>query len=228
MARSSRHTPPAPQYIPAEIEGFLAVLDQLNGYVVSTHDTHVATVKRADQLSADPAEAVAAVRKMDAAMSGPAADVYRMLRRYGYHRAVIQSDARQFFSYYTLTKLTEAGHLVMVWSEEGLPYYTTPVRFDTLTITFQSDRGELIPTAPDRELQRRREALAAMPSHIRRARCEHGLQTGDCGICGPVEAWECDWGTCRANAVTRCAGRRVCEECAFVAFAVAGKRLPEP
>jgi hypothetical protein len=107
----------------------------------------------------------------------------------------------------------------MVWSRQGLPFYLTPERYRelwALPITFQYDSGEMIPTVPWSELGRRQERLEAMQHRARYAPCElHNVGTGNCPICAPVEEFECDWGGCRANVVTRVSfsgsSRSVCE-----------------
>jgi hypothetical protein len=100
-----------------------------------------------------------------------------------------------------------------------MPFYITPERYQELRdlpITFQHDTGGMIPTVPAAELARRCERLEAMRDRARYALCElHGVGTGNCPICAPVEDFECDWGGCRANVVTRLiwrgSGRSVCE-----------------
>lgn len=227
MTRTTRIQPPPPHYLTAETGTVHQVTDRLNGYTVSEHLTTEAAETAARQLNTDPAAAIAAARALDDAQTGPAAEIRRSLRRYGYRWALVQSSAVDLHRYSELTALTEAGLLAMVWSHQGTPYYTTPERFSELSLTYVDDGGKQFPTAVASELTRRRERLLAMSDRLRYMPCEdHGIATGRCAICGPVEEWECDWGSCRANAVTRVAGQRACEQCARTALWVFGKPLP--
>ncbi|MET7621961.1 hypothetical protein [Streptomyces sp. NPDC005408] len=225
MPRTSRTQPPPPQYLTTQTGTGHQVTDRLNGYPLSEHPTAEAAQAAAEQLNTDPAAAIAAARALDDEQTGPAADVRRLLRRYGYGWCLVQSDAAALHSRYQLREYLEAGHLVMVWSHRGLPFYTTPERYRELRIVFQEDERELIPTAVESTLQRHRERLNAMPRSQRYAVCEtHAYSVGHC--CPPREEWECDWGGCSANAVTKIAGRPVCEGCAHQLAYVSGVSLP--
>lgn len=218
MSRPPRTTIP-PRYttaLPLAGHGH-RVIDIRNGYTL-TERTYADTARlAAKELNTffPPPAAIAAVRALDDAQTGPAAHVLRSLRRYGYNWALEQCDAITLHSYRELTALKMAGYLNMVWSPQGKPFYVAPARYQALPIVFRHDTDEMIPTVPESELGRRRERLAAMPSKERYSPCElHGINTGKCAICGPVEAWECEWGTCWANAVTISTGRPMCERCA--------------
>lgn len=215
MPRTRTTPAPAPRYVTTTANDRHQVADRFHGYALSTHDDPDTARRTAELLNTTPAAACAAVRALDAAQTGPAAEVRRSLRRYGYRWALQQGDAIALHGYHQLTELTAGQHLAMVWTPAGMPYYVTPERFAQLPIRWVDDEREIIPTAPAAELTRYRERLMAMPPHKRHQLCElHGLATGWCLICGPGEAWECDWGTCRANAVTTSAGRPLCERCA--------------
>jgi hypothetical protein len=219
MPRAARTLTAAPHYVTASTGGRHQVTDRLNGHALSEHANPQAAERAAQLLNTDPAAALAAVRALDDAQTGPAAHVRRTLRRYGYRWALVQSEATDRHSYHELTDLTAAGHLVMVWSTQGLPFYLTPERYQELRdlpTTFQYDTREMIPTAPAAELGRRYERLEAMRDRARYALCElHNVGTGNCPICAPVEDFECDRGGCRANVVTRVSfagsSRNVCE-----------------
>jgi hypothetical protein len=217
MPRTARTVTAAPHYVATATGGRHQVTDRVNGYALSEHADPEAADRAAQLLNTDPAAAVAAVRALDQAQTGPAADARRTLRRYGYRWALVQSEAENRRC--EMAALTAAGHLVMVWSRQGLPFYVTPERYRELRdlpITFQFDTGEMIPTVPAAELSRRNERLEAMRDRERYALCElHNVGTGNCPLCAPVEDFECDWGGCRANVVTRVSfsgsSRSVCE-----------------
>ncbi|WP_433573736.1 hypothetical protein [Streptomyces sp. CA-251247] len=227
MSRSSRMQPPPPQYLTATGGTGHQVTDRLNGYTLTEYATAQEAEAAVELLNTDPVAALAAVRTLDEAQSGPAATARRMLRRYGYNWCLEQRYAIDLHSHSELSELITAGHLAMVWSHRGLPFYTTPERYRELNIVFQYDTGEMIPTAVESTLQRRPIRLHAMPDHLRNAQCEtHAYSVGRC--CPPIEEWECSWGYCGSNAVTKIARRRVCERCASVAASVAGIRLALP
>ncbi|MFE7759389.1 hypothetical protein [Streptomyces sp. NPDC057429] len=216
MARLRRTTIP-PRYTTAPpLAGHgHRVVDTRNGYTLTERPSVETARLAAGELNTSPRAAVNAVRALDDAQTGPAAHVLRSLRRYGYHWALEQREANILHRYWELKELTEAGHLAMVWSLQGKPFYVTPERYQALPIVFLEDTGKKFPAVPESELGRRRERLEAMPSKERYSPCElHGINTGKCAICMPVEAWECDWGTCWANSVTVIEGRPMCERCA--------------
>ncbi|MFD7556502.1 hypothetical protein ACFV9E_18430 [Streptomyces sp. NPDC059835] len=214
---ASRSTPapaPAAPYTVVAAAGGFRVVDSRHGYALAEHETEAAAVVRALQLAEDPDVAVAAVRALDAAQCGPAADARRILRRYGYRWALVESDMRELRPYESdlsdtdLADLLAEGHLVMVWDLRGLPFYTTPERYAELELTWIEDEGERFPAAPLAELQRPTPRLD-LAREGRREVCDHGLAMYRCALCGPREAYECQWGTCTANAVAR----GVCERC---------------
>ncbi|MFB8026899.1 MULTISPECIES: hypothetical protein [unclassified Streptomyces] len=217
MSRLPKATIP-PLYItapPLTGHGY-RIVDTRSGYTLAEHPDADAARLTAEEFNTSPRAAVNAVRALDEAQSGPAAHVRRNLRRYGYKWALEQCEAITLHSFGELTTLTEAGHLSMVWSIEGKPFYVTPERYRALPIVIlPDDGGEKFPRAPESELDRRRARLEAMPPKVRYSPCElHGIGTGKCAICGPVEDWQCDWGGCWANAVTKISGRSMCERCA--------------
>ncbi|MGW2563431.1 hypothetical protein ACWCXB_30250 [Streptomyces sp. NPDC001514] len=113
------------------------------------------------------------------------------------------------FSHRRLEALVSDGHLAMVFSPAGRPYYTTPERFDQLSPRWVRDGEESFPTAEPARLERPRPALAALPQRQRRELCElHGIALWRCLLCGPREDFECQWGECTANRVTA-----YCERC---------------
>ncbi|GHB30859.1 MULTISPECIES: hypothetical protein [Streptomyces] len=218
MARLPRTTVP-PRYstaLPLLAGHGHRVVDTRSGYTLTERPDADAARLAAEEFNTSPRAAVNAVRALDEAQSGPAAHVLRSLRRYGYQWALEQREAVTLHSYHELAGLIEAGHLAMVWSIQGRPFYVTPERFrDLPTVFLEEDTGNEFPSVPESELDRRRARLEAMPSKERYSPCElHGINTGKCAICRPVEEWQCDWGTCWANAVTRIEGRQMCERCA--------------
>ncbi|MFF8674209.1 hypothetical protein [Streptomyces sp. NPDC015242] len=211
---SRHHRPKSPvRYAAAEHAGAHQVVDQLHGYALSSHTTREAAEAAARELAADPAAAIAAVEALDAAQSGPAAAERRILRRYGYAWSVRQDemlDLMREFSYRRLETLVCAGHLALVFSPAGQPYYTTPERFEQLSPRWIRDGQESFPAAELSRLERPRPARQALPPRERYAPCElHGITLWRCMLCGPRENFECQWGACTANRITA-----YCEQCA--------------
>ncbi|MFF9690423.1 hypothetical protein [Streptomyces sp. NPDC014623] len=191
------------------------IVDTRSGYTLTERPDAAAAQLTAEEFNTSPSAAINAVRALDNTQSGPAAHVLRSLRRYGYQWALEERDARTLHRFWELDELTEAGHLTMVWSTEGKPFYVAPQRYQALPIGILEDSGKKYPCVPESELGRRRVLLEAIPLKERYALCElHGIATGRCAICMPREEWECDWGTCWANAVTVIKGRPMCERCA--------------
>jgi hypothetical protein len=216
VARGSiSRTVNAPQYTAVVMNGMPVVYDRINGYALSHHPSAEEAQRAAAGMNSTPAAAIAAVCALDESQTGPAAEFRRLLRRYGYGWAMETRDAAALVASFRTKEMARKGSIVMVWSSKGLPYYTTPERYSELPITFVQGAGDTFPTAPLAMVGRRFERLEAMPPRKRFELCEdHGLQTGTCAICRPKEPWECDYGTCWANAVTVISGRRTCERCA--------------
>ncbi|MGW5136798.1 hypothetical protein [Streptomyces sp. NPDC004135] len=212
MPRPHRSQPPV-RYAAAEHEGAHQVVDQLHGYALSSHTTPEAAEAAARKLTDDPAAAIAAVEALDAAQSGPAAAERRILRRYGYAWSVRQDemlDLMREFGYRRLETLVSAGHLALVFSPAGQPYYTTPERFEQLSPRWIRDGQESFPAAELSRLERPRPARQALPRRERYAPCElHGITLWRCMLCAPRENFECQWGACTANRITA-----YCEQCA--------------
>lgn len=144
-----RPQPPA-RYAVTGHEGAHQVVDQLHGYVLSNHTTRAAAEDAARELAANPTAAVAAVKQLDAAQSSPAASERRILRRHGYAWSLRQDEMLSLmreFSHRRLETLLTAGHLAMVFTPAGLPYYTTPERFDELSPRWVRDGDESFPAA---------------------------------------------------------------------------------
>ncbi|MER6691119.1 hypothetical protein [Streptomyces minutiscleroticus] len=210
----SRHRtqPPAP-YVVAELDGAHHVVDQRHGYALSSHTTRAAAEEIARELTGNPAAAIAAVQDLDAAQTGPAAAERRLLRRYGYAWSLRESDMLDllgdFIYYYRLKELTTAGHLAVVFSPAGMPFYTTPEQFQRLAPRPVRDGKETFPAVDLARLERSRFALSAITQHKRYKPCElHGIALHRCMLCGPREQWECQRGACTANAVTTYCERR--------------------
>ncbi|MFD3923050.1 hypothetical protein [Streptomyces sp. NPDC058595] len=216
--------PPLPRYevTPAD-DGGHHVVDRRHGYALTRHPTASEAGQFARVLASSRTVAVAAVRALDAAQTGPAADVRRTLRRYGYRWALAENGARARHREGHLTELVESGHLSRVWSSVGHPFYCTPERFTELSATWRTYEGGRYPTAPLSELERDRLALGGLPERKRYAPCDlHGITLWACLLCGPRESWECQWGECVANAVTS-----ECERCGLSPVRVgAGPVLP--
>lgn len=210
-----RHPQPPARYGVAEQDGAHQVVDQLHGYALSTHTAHPAAEAAARELASDPAAAIAAVEAVDAAQSGPAAVERKILRRYGYAWSLRQDEMLSLmreFSHHRLEALVAGGHLAMVFSPAGQPFYTTPERFAHLSPRWLRDGNESFPAADLACLERRRPVLELMHQHKRRELCElHGIALGGCLVCGPRERFECQWGECTANRVTV-----YCERCARI------------
>ncbi|GAA3087640.1 hypothetical protein GCM10020000_88100 [Streptomyces olivoverticillatus] len=210
MSTRARVSAPAAPYtaVPADGGGH-QVLDARHGYVLAVHATMAAAGGHARHLAADPAAAVAAVRALDAAQTGPAAAARRLLRRYGYHWTLVESAMRELRPAGTdLARLRAEGHLKMVWDLRGLPFYTTPERYAELDVTYPHSGGERFPAVPLAGLQRPTPRLD-LARAARHEVCDHGLAVWRCALCGPREEYECRWGTCTANAVAQ----GVCERC---------------
>ncbi|MFD8078983.1 hypothetical protein ACFV3E_40790 [Streptomyces sp. NPDC059718] len=221
MPRSSRTAPtPAPQYVTARVGDMHHVQDRINGYSLSRHSTPAEAERAAGDLNASPAAALAAVTLLDAGQTGPAADFRRTLRRFGYAWSLEQCDAFELCSPYALADLVSTGHVRMVWSSQGAPFYTTPERFRRLQVIFHAaEDGDVYPMTPAMALTRRRVRLAAMSDADRRNPCEdHGIAGGRCALCRPREEWECDFAGCSRNAITRVttfgSSRPACAQCA--------------
>lgn len=188
-------------------------MDQLHEYALSSHTTRPGAEAAARELASNPTAAIAAVEALDAAQSGPAATERRILRRYGYAWSLRQDEMLSLmreFSHRCLEALVSDGHLAMVFSPVGQPYYTTPERFDQLSPRWIRDGEESFPASDPARLERPHPALEALPERKRRELCElHGIALWRCLLCGPREAFECHWGGCTANRVTA-----YCERCA--------------
>ncbi|WP_438306579.1 hypothetical protein ACSHXN_43890 (plasmid) [Streptomyces sp. HUAS TT11] len=208
-----RHLQRPVRYAVAEHEGTHQVVDQLHGYALSSHTTHAAAEDTAQELASNPTAAIAAVEALDAAQTGPAATERRILRRYGYAWSLRQDEMLSLlgeFSYHRLEALVSTGHLTVVFSPVGQPFYTTPERFDQLSPRWIGDGQESFPAVDRARLERPRPALKALSERRRRELCElHGIALWRCMLCGPREQFECQWGACTANAVTT-----YCEQCA--------------
>jgi hypothetical protein len=187
-------------------------VDQLHGYALSSRTTRAAAADTARELTSSPTAAVAAVEELDASQTGPAAAERRILRRYGYAWSLRQDEmlslAREF-SHHRLETLISRGHLAMVLSPAGQPFYTTPERYEQLAPHRVRDGDESFPAADLARLERPRPALELLPKRQRYQPCElHGIALWRCLICGPRERFECQWGECTANTVTT-----YCERC---------------
>ncbi|MGW4102017.1 hypothetical protein [Streptomyces sp. NPDC004976] len=202
---SRRRPQPSVRYAVAEHEGVHQVVDQLHGYAPSSHSAREAAEAAARDLAADPGAAIAAVEALDAAQGGPAAAERRVLRRFGY-------GLMREFSHHRLEALVSTGHLALVFSRAGQPYYTTPERFEQLSPHWVRDGEESLPATDLSRLERPRPALEALPQRERYQPCElHGITLWRCLLCGPREQFECQWGECTANRVTA-----YCEQCARI------------
>lgn len=138
------------RYAAAEHEGRHQVVDQLHGYALSSHATRAAAEDSARKLTANPTAAIEAVEELDAAQWGPAATERRILRRYGYGFSLRQDEMLSLcgeFSHDRLETLVSGGHLAMVFSPAGLPYYTTPERYAHLSPRWIHDGAESFPAA---------------------------------------------------------------------------------
>ncbi|MGW2651685.1 hypothetical protein ACWC2T_44170 [Streptomyces sp. NPDC001393] len=206
-----RPQPPA-RYAAAEHEGVHQIVDRLHGYTLSSHTTRPAAEAAARELASNPTAAVAAVESLDAAQSGSAAAERRILRRYGYAWSLRQDEMLSLmreFSHRRLETLVSDGHLSMVFTPAGQPYYTTPERFDELSPRWVRDGEESFPAAEPARLERPRPALELLSRRRRREPCElHRIALWRCLLCGPREDFECQWGECTANRVTA-----YCERC---------------
>ncbi|MGW2841932.1 hypothetical protein ACWCWD_29605 [Streptomyces sp. NPDC001493] len=210
MARRNGVAPP-PQYLTAPVGIGLQVVDQLHGYALSEPTSAEDAQAVADELNRSPEAVLTAVHALDKTLVGPAAEVLRSMRRYGYRWSLDERAAADLHGYQKLEKLAAVGHLAMVWSLQGAAFFVTPERYRELEAAFRYD-SDGRPRVPASQLGRRRQQLEAMADRERYSPCElHGISTGSCGICGPKEAWQCDWGACWANAVTVCGQRRMCE-----------------
>ncbi|MDQ0994812.1 hypothetical protein [Streptomyces sp. V3I7] len=212
MPRRRPQQQPPVRYAATEHNGAHQVVDQLHGYALTRHETGAEAESAARQMASDPGAAVAAVQALDAAQTGPAADERRMLRRYGYAWSLRQDEMLSLlpeFSFHRLESLIADGHLAMVWSPAGMPFYCTPERFEQLPLrVIRDDSGEFA-AADLRLLERHRPALELVPHRQRYRPCEfHGVAFVRCMLCGPRERFECQWGGCTANAVTA-----YCERC---------------
>ncbi|MFJ8364510.1 hypothetical protein [Streptomyces sp. NPDC093984] len=208
-----RRRQPSARYAVAGHEGAHQVMDRLHGYApLSSHTTRPAAEAAARELASNPTAAIAAVEALDAAQSGPATTERRILRRYGYAWSLRQDEMLSLtreFSHRRLDTLVSDGHLAMVFTPAGHPYYTTPERFDELSPRWVRDGDESFPAAEPARLERPRPALELLPHRKRWELCElHGIALGRCLLCGPREAFECQWGECTANRVTA-----YCERC---------------
>ncbi|MET7693845.1 hypothetical protein ABZT06_38770 [Streptomyces sp. NPDC005483] len=200
------------RYAAAEHEGRHQVVDQLHGYALSSHTTATAAEEVVRELTASPTAAIEAVDVLDAGQRGPAVIERRILRRYGYGWSLRQDEMlslRGEFSHDRLETLISGGHLAMVFSPAGQPYYTTPERYEQLPVRWIRDGDESFPAADPAHLERPRPALELLPARKRYELCElHGITLWRCLICGPRERFECQWGECTANRVTA-----YCERC---------------
>jgi beta-phosphoglucomutase-like phosphatase (HAD superfamily) len=80
MPRTARRVTAAPHYVATATGGRHQVTDRVNGYALSEHADPQAADRAAQLLNTDPAAAVAAVRALDDAQTGPAADARRAAR----------------------------------------------------------------------------------------------------------------------------------------------------
>ncbi|GGJ68007.1 hypothetical protein GCM10010121_093350 [Streptomyces brasiliensis] len=161
--RRRRRQPPV-RYAVTESQGAHQVVDQLHGYALSSHTTRPAAEAAARELASSPAAAVTAAEALDAAQSGPAAAERRTLRRYGYAWSLRQDEMLSLmreFSHHRLGALISDGHLAMVFSPAGQPYYTTPERFNQLSPRWVRDGEQSFPTTDTTRLERPRPALEA-------------------------------------------------------------------
>ncbi|MFF8932256.1 hypothetical protein ACF1AO_33890 [Streptomyces longwoodensis] len=199
------------RYTATEHEGRHLVVDQLHGYALSSHATATAAEDSVRELAASPTAAIEAVEELDAAQRGPAARERRILRRYGYGFTLRQDEMLSLHgvSYYSLDTLVSGGHLAMVFSPAGQPYYTTPERYEQLSPRWIRDGDESFPAADRVRLERPRPVRELLPARTRYEPCElHGITLWRCLLCGPREDFECQWGDCTANRVTA-----YCERC---------------
>ncbi|MGW4951470.1 hypothetical protein [Streptomyces parvulus] len=214
---SRRRTRPQPpvRYAAAEHHGLHQVVDQLHGYALSSHATIAAAEDAVRELTTNPTSAIEAVEELDAAQTGPAAAERRVLRRYGYAWSLRQDEMLSLgreLGPHRLEALISSGHLAMVFSPAGMPYYTTPERYAELAPRWVGDGDESFPAAETARLERPRPALELLPARKRYKPCElHGISLWRCLICGPRERFECQWGECTANRVTA-----YCERCVRV------------
>ncbi|TLQ39464.1 hypothetical protein [Streptomyces marianii] len=104
---------------------------------------------------------------------------------------------------------TDAQIAAVLEDLKGLPFYTTPERYAELDVIFINDDGDGFPAVPLADLQRPTPRLDLARLAAPRAVCDHGLTAWRCALCGPREAYECQWGTCAANTVAL----GVCERC---------------
>ncbi|MFF2165415.1 hypothetical protein ACFVWP_32615 [Streptomyces sp. NPDC058175] len=194
-------------------EGRHQVVDQLHGYALGSHATATAAEHAVRELTANPTAAIEAVEALDAAQTDPAAVERRILRRYGYGFSLRQDEMPSLNGRFTrLEALISGGHLAMVFSPAGQPYYTTPERYAQLSPRWIRDGDESFPAADIARLERRRPALELLPARKRYEPCElHGITLWRRLICGPRERFECQWGECTANRVTA-----YCERCVRV------------
>ncbi|MBB5109310.1 hypothetical protein [Streptomyces spectabilis] len=201
------------RYAASEHKGAFQVVDQLHGYALGSHPTRPAAEAAARALDSDPTAAIAAVEHLDAAQTGPAAKERRTLRRYGYAWSLRQDEMLSRhgeFSHHRLKTLASHGHLAVVFTPVGLPFYTTPEQYEQLPIRWVRDGDESFPAADRACLERPRPARDALPKHERGRPCElHGITLWRCLLCGPREDFECGWGDCTANRITA-----YCERCA--------------
>ncbi|WP_327591453.1 hypothetical protein [Streptomyces chartreusis] len=207
---------PQPQhparYAAIEHEGHHQVTDQLHGYALSSYTGRADAEGAVRELTASPTAAIEAVELLDAAQTGPAATERRILRRYGYAFSLRQDEMFDLcgeFSYHRLETLVSGGHLAMVFSPAGQPYYTTPEQYRRLAPRWVRDGDESFPAASVARLERPRPALELLSQRKRHTPCElHGVTLWRCMLCGPREEFECQWGGCTANRVTA-----YCERC---------------
>ncbi|MFD4588312.1 hypothetical protein [Streptomyces sp. NPDC058434] len=188
-------------------------MDQLHGYALSSHAAYPVAEAAARELASSPAAAVAAVTALDAAQGGPAAAERRTLRRFGYAWSLRQDEMLSVlreFSHHRLEELVENGHLAMIFSPAGQPFYCTPERFEQLSPRWVRGRDVSFPAADLARLERPRPARDLLPERARYQPCElHGITLWRCLLCGPRELFECDWGACTANRVAAA----YCERC---------------
>jgi len=201
------------RYAVTEHGGRHQVVDQIHGYALSSHTARTAAEEAARELASNPTASLAAAEELDAAQRGPAATERRILRRYGYAWSLRQDEMLSLmreFSHRRLETLISDGHLAMVFSPPGQPFYTTPERYEQLSPRWVPDGDESFPVADLARLERPRPALELLPARQRYQPCEmHGITLWRCLICGPRERFECQWGECTANRITA-----YCERCA--------------
>lgn len=145
------------RYAVTEHEGGHHVVDQLHGYALSNHTARAAAAEAARELASNPTAAMAAVEELDAAQAGPAATERRILRRYGYAWSLRQDEMLSLmreFSHRRLETLISHGHLAIVFSPAGRPFYTTPERYEQLSPRWIPDGDESFPAADLAHLER--------------------------------------------------------------------------